>query len=122
MNIKKVIYLIVAAMSFVLGIVGIFLPVLPTTPLLILTSICLLKSSDKLNEKFMETKVYEKYVKEFHEKGGMTLKSKLMIIVPVSLILLIMFLLIENSIMRMVIILLFLIKITVFCRINTIKR
>ena len=50
---KKSLYLIVGTISLILGIIGIFLPLLPTTPLLLLTSYCLLKSSDRLNEKFM---------------------------------------------------------------------
>ena len=60
MNIaKKALFLTVGMISLILGIIGIFLPVLPTTPLLLLTSYCLLKSSDKLNEKFMQTKIYQ---------------------------------------------------------------
>ena len=90
-KLKKLMFLLVGLIAFVLGVIGIFLPLLPTTPLFLLTSYCLLKSSDKLNEKFMKTKMYEKYVKSFVEKGGMTLKGKLCLTVPVSLLLLFMF-------------------------------
>lgn len=62
-KLKKAMYLLVGLIAFVLGFIGIFLPLLPTTPLFLLTSFCLLKSSEKLNEKFMQTKMYEKYVK-----------------------------------------------------------
>ena len=75
--VKKVLFLILGIISLILGIIGIFLPLLPTTPLLLLTSFCFLKSSDRLNEKFMQTKIYKKYVKKFKEQGGMTLKAKL---------------------------------------------
>lgn len=118
---KKCLYLLLGAISLILGIIGIFLPVLPTTPLLLLTSYCLLKSSDRLNEKFMQTKIYNKYVKTFKEKGGMTLRAKLTITIPVSLLLLFMFITIKNPIMRMVIVIMWLIKATVFIKMNTIK-
>jgi len=118
---KKILYLIVAAISLVLGIIGIFLPILPTTPLLLLTSYCLLKSSDRLNEKFMQTKIYNKYVKSFKEQGGMTLKAKLRLVIPVSILLLFMFITIDSTVMRIVIICMWLLKVTVFMKMKTIK-
>ena len=118
---KKSLYLIVGTISLILGIIGIFLPLLPTTPLLLLTSYCLLKSSDRLNEKFMQTKIYKKYVKEFQEKGGMTLKAKLMLTIPVSLLLLFMFITIDSLMMRMVIVIMWLTKVIVFTKMKTIK-
>ena len=120
-NIKKIGYLILAAISFAVGILGIFLPILPTTPLLLLTSYCLLKSSERLNEKFMKTKIYEKYVKTFQEKGGMTLKAKLCLTIPVTLLLLFMFIVIDNNIMRIVIVCMWLLKVIVFTKMKTIK-
>lgn len=121
LNIKKVGYLTLGGISFVLGVIGIFLPILPTTPLLLLTSFCLLKSSDKLNEKFMKTKIYKKYVKSFQEKGGMTLKAKLCLTIPVSLLLLFMFIVIDNNIMRMIIVIMWITKVVVFTKMKTIK-
>lgn len=122
MNIvKKVLFLILGIISLVLGIIGIFLPLLPTTPLLLLTSFCFLKSSDRLNEKFMQSKIYEKYVKKFKEQGGMTLKAKLTLTIPVSLLLLFMFITIDSSIMRMIIAIMWLAKVIVFTKMKTIK-
>ena len=120
-KLKKAMYLLVALISFVLGFIGIFLPILPTTPLFLLTSFCLLKSSDRLNEKFMKTKMYKKYVKSFVEKGGMTLKSKLCLTVPVSLLLLFMFITIDSKIMKIVIVVMWLAKVIVFTKMKTIK-
>ena len=118
---KKLIYLLVGLIAFILGAIGIFLPILPTTPLFLLTSFCLLKSSDRLNEKFMQTKMYEKYVKSFKEQGGMTLKAKLCLVIPVSLLLLFMFITIDSPIMRGVIVVMWLLKVIVFTKMKTIK-
>ena len=120
-KLKKLIYLLVGLIAFILGAIGIFLPLLPTTPLFLLTSFCLLKSSDRLNEKFMQTKLYEKYVKSFKEQGGMTLKAKLCLTIPVSLLLLFMFITIDSPIMRGVIVVMWLLKVIVFTKMKTIK-
>ena len=120
-KLKKIMFLLVGLIAFVLGVIGIFLPLLPTTPLFLLTSFCLLKSSERLNEKFMQTKMYEKYVKSFVEKGGMTLKAKLCLTVPVSLLLLFMFITIESLIMKCVIVVMWLAKVIVFTKMKTIK-
>ncbi|MBQ6630697.1 MAG: YbaN family protein [Romboutsia sp.] len=114
-------FLVVGLIAFTLGVIGIFLPLLPTTPLFLLTSFCLLKSSDRLNEKFIQTKLYEKYVKSFKEQGGMTLKAKLCLVIPVSLLLLFMFITIDSPIMRGVIVVMWLLKVIVFTKMKTIK-
>jgi uncharacterized membrane protein YbaN (DUF454 family) len=118
---KKLIYLLVGLIAFILGAIGIFLPLLPTTPLFLLTSFCLLKSSDRLNEKFMQTKMYEKYVKSFKEQGGMTLKAKLCLVIPVSLLLLFMFITIDSPVMKTIVVIMWLAKIIVFTKMKTIK-
>lgn len=119
--IKKVLFIILGIISLILGIIGIFLPLLPTTPLLLLTSFCFLKSSDSLNEKFMQTKIYQKYVKKFQEQGGMTLRAKLTLIIPVSLLLVFMFITIDSPVMKMIIVIIWLAKIIVFTKMKTIK-
>ena len=88
LSLKKIGLIALGTISLAIGIIGIFLPLIPTTPLLLLTSYCYISSSEKLSEKFMNTKIYDKYVRNFHEKGGMTLKGKLMLAIPVSLLLL----------------------------------
>ena len=120
-KLKKLIYLLVGLIAFILGAIGIFLPLLPTTPLFLLTSFCLLKSNDKLNEKFMQTKMYEKYVKSFVEKGGMTLKAKLCLTIPVSLLLLFMFITIDSPVMKTIVVIMWLAKVIVFIKMKTIK-
>lgn len=117
----KLIYLIIGIISFSLGVIGVVLPILPTTPFMLLTSFCLLKSSDKLNQKFQKTRFYEDYVRTFKENKGMTMKGKMIILIPVSIILLTMFVSIDSSIMRGVIVVLLTVKVIVFSRMKTIK-
>ena len=119
--IKKIGLIALGTLSLIVGIIGIFLPVLPTTPLLLLTSYCYITSSERLSEKFMSTKIYDKYVRNFHEQGGMTLKGKLMLTIPVSLLLLFMFIIIESPIMRTVIVVMWVTKVIFFTKMKTIK-
>lgn len=67
---------------FGLGALGAFLPVLPTTPFLLLASFFFLRSSTKLNAWFCSTKLYKRYLSNYAEKREMTLRSKLMLMAP----------------------------------------
>ena len=121
LSLKKIGLIALGTISWAIGIIGIFLPLIPTTPLLLLTSYCYISSSEKLTEKFMNTKIYDKYVRNFHEKGGMTLKGKLMLTIPVSLLLLFMFITIKSPIMRVVIVVMWVTKVVFFTKMKTIK-
>ena len=58
----KAIYLILGLLSLGLGVVGIYLPILPTTPLLLLAAFCFARSSEKLDTWFKGTNMYKKYL------------------------------------------------------------
>ena len=121
LSLKKIGLIALGTITLAIGIIGIFLPLIPTTPLLLLTSYCYISSSEKLSEKFMNTKIYDKYVRNFHEIGGMTLKGKLMLTIPVSLLLLFMFITIKSPIMRVVIVVMWVTKVVFFTKMKTIK-
>ncbi|MFT8323107.1 MAG: YbaN family protein [Bacillus sp. (in: firmicutes)] len=62
-----------------IGIAGIFLPLLPTTPFLLLTSYFYTRGSDRVNNWFLSTRFYQQYVKGF-KRGGLTKKQKIKIL------------------------------------------
>ena len=64
-KIKKSLYIIVGLISFGLGAIGVILPVLPTTPFLLLASFCFVRGSDKFDRWFKETKIYKKHLENF---------------------------------------------------------
>ncbi|RLG24204.1 DUF454 domain-containing protein [Methanosarcinales archaeon] len=71
--------LVVAGTFFVgLAIVGIFLPVLPTVPFLLLASACYAKSSKRFHNWLLNNKWFGIYLKNYQEGKGIPLKMKIL--------------------------------------------
>lgn len=69
--------LIVAGTFFVgIGIIGIFLPLLPTTPFLLLATACFSRSSKRFYNWLVNNKRFGKYIKNYREGKGIPLKVK----------------------------------------------
>jgi len=70
--------LITAGTFFVgLGVLGIFLPLLPTTPFLLLAAACYARSSKRFYNWLLTNKWFGNYIKNYQEKKGVPLKVKL---------------------------------------------
>ena len=80
-KVLKILFFVCAWITLVLGVVGIFVPVLPTTPFLLLSTFLFAQSSTKFHTWFCGTAVYKRYVVPFKEKGGIPLSDKIRIIV-----------------------------------------
>lgn|SRR5690554_6079669 len=78
-SLVKVLFIIGGFTSLGVGIVGIFLPVIPTTPLFLLASYCFVKGSDRFDRWFKGTSLYKKHLKEFAENRKMTLRQKIIL-------------------------------------------
>ena len=75
--IKRV--LIIAGTFFVgLGIIGIFIPLLPTTPFLLLAAYCYFRSSKRLYNWIISNKLFGSYIRNYYEGLGIPLKVKLL--------------------------------------------
>lgn len=75
--------IIVGCLSLVLGIVGIFLPLLPTTPLLLLAAWCFVRSSQRLYDWLINHPRMGEYIRNFREHKAIPLRVK---IISVSLV------------------------------------
>ena len=76
----KILYLILGTLSLVLGIIGIFLPVLPTTPLLLLTAYCYYRGSQRMYDWLMGHPHLGPYIKNFREHKVIPRKIKVYIL------------------------------------------
>ena len=83
---KKILYIVLGCISVGLGALGAVLPILPTVPFLMLTAFCFARSSEKLDRWFRSTKLYEENLKDFVAGKGMTKKTKIRIMVTVTLL------------------------------------
>lgn len=61
---KKILYITLGCLTFGLGTLGVFLPILPTTIFYILTAFFWMRSSEYLYTKFIESTYYQRYIKE----------------------------------------------------------
>jgi uncharacterized membrane protein YbaN (DUF454 family) len=72
-------YLVIAlgTLCLTIGIVGIFTPILPTTPFLLLAAYCYLRSSQRFHSWLMNNRVFGGYIRNYTEGRGIPLKVKL---------------------------------------------
>ncbi|MFA5522981.1 MAG: YbaN family protein [Tissierellales bacterium] len=65
-----------------IGLIGVLVPVLPTTPFLLLASACFVKGSDRFDHWFKNTKLYKDYAEDYINDRSMTFgrKAKLMLL------------------------------------------
>ena len=76
-RIYRYLYFISGVILVTIGVIGIFLPILPTTIFLILASACFIKSSPQANEWLRNHKILGMYIKNYQDKSGLTIKSKI---------------------------------------------
>lgn len=76
-TIKKSLFIFLGTISLILGIIGLFLPVLPTTPFLLLTAWLYAKSSQRLYYWLLNNKYFGDYIRRYREGLGIPLKTKI---------------------------------------------
>lgn len=74
---KRILYYILGTMCLVLGAIGIFFPILPTTPFLLLAAACYVRSSQKAYDWLLNNKIFGQYIRNYREGKGMPIKIKL---------------------------------------------
>ena len=118
----RYIYLMIGMISFGLGFIGIVLPILPTTPFLLLAGFCFARSSKRVHNWFVSTKAYQRHLEPFVQKRAMTLKTKICILSLASFMLAIPLFLTDLWWLRVFIIGLYIFKYYYFLsKIKTIK-
>ncbi|MDO9184005.1 MAG: YbaN family protein [Bacteriovorax sp.] len=83
---KKLSLLLLGHLFLSLGIIGAFLPILPTTPFLLLAVFCYSKSSQKLHFWILNHKYLGPPVKAWEQNGVIGLKAKILATVMLSLV------------------------------------
>ena len=86
MNIKKILYIILGCIGVGLGAVGAVVPMLPAFPFLMLAAFSFARSSEKLDRWFKGTKLYKDNLEDFVAGRGMTWKTKIRIMITITVL------------------------------------
>lgn len=73
----KALYFTAGTTCLVLGIIGIVLPILPTTPFLLLAAACYARSSERFYNWLLNNRILGSYIRNYREGKGMPIKIKI---------------------------------------------
>jgi uncharacterized membrane protein YbaN (DUF454 family) len=76
-KIKRGIFTMLGTVFLVIGAIGIVLPVLPTTPLLLLAAACYIRGSPRLYHWMLHNRVFGEFLRNYRAGRGITLRHKL---------------------------------------------
>lgn len=76
-TIVRIAYLVIGFASLALGIVGAFLPLLPTVPFMILAAFCFARSSRRMERKLLENPAIGPHILAWRERGAISRKGKI---------------------------------------------
>ena len=82
-------FLLISAgtISIFLGFIGIFIPILPTTPFLLLAAALYSKSSDKFYNWLINNRLFGSFIRNYREGKGITLQAKFISLTSLWLVL-----------------------------------
>lgn len=96
MKLKKILLVIIGCIGVGLGALGMVLPILPTVPFLLLAAFCFARSSERLNNWFIGTKLYKNNLESYVKGKGMTRKTKIKIMVTVTVLMTVGFIMMDQ--------------------------
>lgn len=106
----KEIWIVVGFLSLILGLIGIVLPILPTTPFLILTAYGFSKGNTKIHNWFVKSKI----TKNFKMKMEMSKRKKLILNLLVDTLLITYIIIYNSSLFTILLVIVIIVKHIVF--------
>ncbi|HGO2725766.1 TPA: YbaN family protein [Staphylococcus aureus] len=82
----RLILTVIGLIFTALGIAGAVLPLLPTTPFLLVAVFCFARSSDRFYNWLINQKIYKEYVENFYLHRGYTLQQKIKILISLYIV------------------------------------
>lgn len=80
-EIKRGLLTAAGSIALGLGVVGIFVPLLPTTPFLLLAAACYVRSSERLSGWLLNHRILGRYIRDYRDGRGMPLRAKIVTLV-----------------------------------------
>lgn len=100
---KKIVFVALGFLFFGLGAIGAIIPVLPTTPFLLVAAACFARGSARFSNWFLNTGLYKKHLESFVRERSMTLRTKVSLCAFASTMLVIAFFMMSNIYGRIVV-------------------
>ena len=75
-RLKRLLWNIAGTISLALGLIGIVLPIMPTTPFLLLAAACYLNGSKRMYEWMTHNRFFGRYLSDYMEGRGIPLRAK----------------------------------------------
>ena len=86
MNPKKIFFVVLGCVGVGLGAIGAVVPLIPAFPFLLMAAFCFAKSSEKLHNWFINTKLYKNNLESYVQGRGMTWPTKIRIMITVTVL------------------------------------
>lgn len=86
MNLKKMIFIVLGCIGVGLGAIGAVVPLIPAFPFLLMAAFCFAKSSERLHNWFINTKLYKNNLESYVQGRGMTWATKIRIMITITLL------------------------------------
>jgi len=99
---RKLLLIIAGLLAVTLGTIGVFVPLLPTTPFLLIASYCFVRSSKKLHNWLMNHRLFGKYLQNYIKYRAVTKLTKIISISTLWITIIISFVVIDNIYARIV--------------------
>ena len=103
LTLRQIFLITIGLLSVALGTLGIFLPILPTVPLYLLAGASFLSSSEGLYRRFQKSRLYRRYLQPYLDRGGLTRRAKLCLILFVTLQIVIAAVLVRKSMVGLIV-------------------
>jgi len=101
-RLKRWLFIAAGTICVVIGAIGVIVPVLPTTPFLLLAAICYTRSSERLYRAPLSNRIFGSYIRNYLEGRGIPVRVKAMAITFLWATILVSMYLVENTVMRVV--------------------
>jgi uncharacterized protein len=73
----RVMWIAAGTFFLIIGFIGVAIPLLPTTPFLLLSAACYLRGSKIMYDRLLENRIFGKYLKDYYEKRGVPMRVKI---------------------------------------------
>jgi len=73
----KILFNILGTLALIVGIIGLFVPLLPTTPFLLLAVACYLRGSERMYRWMLENRYFGETLARYREGGGVPRRTKI---------------------------------------------